>query len=218
MISKRILMSLACSLVALSPAANAVELEKSLGSTATPGAFRAQAATPAQDGRAQGKEAFPSERNGSTADRQPSNPTQRAVSTDARQIDFVAQAAKAKSEKANGDKPSEQPSASAASSSGARGGQGGAANPIAAQIDPGARAMAVVASAKKAKSEMVNGDKPSEQPSGSGSGARSAARGGGRGGGGFARLNDRSGALSPSGRGSPGERRSTRCNARGMCF
>ncbi len=146
-----------------------------------------------------------------------SNPVVARVSASARALEVVAQAAKAKAAKNNGGKPSEQPGAGS-SAGGGSGSRGGSANPIAAQVDPGSRAMALVATAAKAKSERANGDKPSEQPVARSSGGHSSGGSSGRAGGDFRRFVDHGSARAPSGRGSPGERATTHCNSRGMCF
>lgn len=274
---KNILLSSACcvSVLAVAPLASAAGFERKadarsiVADTNTPAASASQGV----DARVQNRGSAPVSQNVSTpVQRQSSNPTQRMVSTDARQLAVVADAKKAKASKNASGKPSEQIS-STAGASGASGAQGASQNPIAARMDPNARAMGVVASAKKAKASKNNGGKPSEQISssssstaGSGSGAgsenpiaarmdtgarsrevvasaqkakasknnggkpsgeakssggmniRSSDRSSGHGGGRFAQFNDRASARAPGTRGSPGERATSHCNSRGMCF
>jgi hypothetical protein len=139
-----------------------------------------------------------------------SNPIAARYDTNARAMEVVAMAGKAKAAKNNGGKPSDQPG-SAGGSGGGSGSKGGGESSLV-----GSREMGVVGSAMKAKSEKANGDKPSEQPTPhSSSGSRGSARSSGGGGAGHF---SGPGAMSPSFRGSPGERSASHCNAHGMCF
>jgi hypothetical protein len=146
-----------------------------------------------------------------------SNPSVALVSNNDREMKLVASAAKAKQETQNPGKPMDEPTKSGSGMGGGSGAKGGSQNPVAAQLDTGARSTTVVGASMKAKSEKVNGDKPSETPrASSSSSVRSPSHSGGHGGGRFAQ--ERSSAMSPGFRGNPGERTSSHCNGRSMCF
>jgi len=265
--------ALCLSVLAVSPLAHAAGFEKKLDARTVIGESKTPdvSASQAQDNRAEAKPAAAFDKSVSTpVQRQPTNATQRMVSTDSKQIDFVAQSTKAHAAKTGHGKPAEEAKGTSKGSSGSGGSQnpiaarmdvnaramgvvatakkakaeknasgkpseqitsggssmggssskGGSQNPIAARMDTGARAMEVVAQSMKAKAQKNASGKPSETPKGNGGiSVRGTGHSGGHGGGRFAQLpSERVGARSPSGRGSPGERSSSHCNARGMCF
>jgi hypothetical protein len=123
------------------------------------------------------------------------------------QMKVVAEAAKAKAAKNAGGKPSEQPGSHS----------GGLGSGSAPASSPG---MKVIASSMKVKAEKNASGKPSEQPRSQRQTFRASARSFGMGGraSGFGGRMSGVEARSPMGRGSPGERTGSHCNARGMCF
>jgi hypothetical protein len=139
------------------------------------------------------------------------NPTSIAPSTagahqaKSQEMAVIGKAMKAASEKNNAGKPSEP--------SGSGGGSGVGAG--------SSHAIQVVAAARKSKAEKNNGGKPSDSGSTAGnSGSASSSHSHSFGGSHYhsAMPRERVGAMSPNFRGSPGERATSHCNGRGMCF